>query len=178
MLCQPVSSGERAMRCNHCKRFRAHLRVKRSRRSNSDLSSAVADDSHTNYSDLTKDELIDRLKNVQKSRKAIRSRCAKLARELIKKDGVKVTDDDESDIQALIDKVAPDVEEKYGEDSPQSIFWHEQRKYNSLKNKRQMRWHPLVVRFALYSSRVAYRTATSSGFLVLPSERLHSLVLC
>ena len=37
-----------------------------------------------------------------------------------------------------------------------------------------MRWHPLVVRFALslyYSSRVAYRTATSSGFLVLPSER-------
>lgn len=151
-----------------------HLRVKRSRRSNSDLSSAVADDSHTNYSNLTKDELIDRLKNVQKSRKAIRSRCAKLARELIKKDGVKVTDDDESDIQALIDEVAPDVEEKYGEDSPQSILWHEQRKYNSLKNKRQMRWHPLVVRFALslyYSSRVAYRKATSSGFLVLPSER-------
>lgn len=37
-----------------------------------------------------------------------------------------------------------------------------------------MRWHPLVVRFALslyYSSRVAYRTAASSGFLVLPSER-------
>ena len=37
-----------------------------------------------------------------------------------------------------------------------------------------MRWHPLVIRFALslyYSSRVAYRTATSSGFLSLPSER-------
>ena len=119
MLCQPVSCGERAMRFNHCKRFRAHLRVKKSRRSNSDLSSAVADDSHTNYSNLTKD---DRLKNVQRSRKAIRSRCAKLARELIKKDGVKVTDDDESDIQALIDKVAPDVEEKYGEDSSEYLL--------------------------------------------------------
>ena len=47
-------------------------------------------------------------------------------------------------------------------------------KIYSLKNKRQMRWHPLVVRFALslfYSSRVAYRTSTSSDFLALPSER-------
>ena len=37
-----------------------------------------------------------------------------------------------------------------------------------------MRWHPLVIRLDLslfYSSRVAYRTATSFGFLALPSER-------
>ena len=133
-----MCAGEKTTRCNHCKRFRAHLRVKRSRRSNSDPSSAVADDSHTNYSNLTKDELIERLRNVQKSRKAIRTRCTKLAKELIKKDGVKVTDDDESDIRVVIDDVTPKVLEKYGDDSPQSILWQEQRKYNSLKSKWQM----------------------------------------
>ena len=68
-MCQPVSAGEKAMRCHRCIRFRAHLRVKRSRCIKSDTSSVVADNSHTNYSHLSKD---DRLKNVQKSRKAIR----------------------------------------------------------------------------------------------------------
>ena len=74
----------------------------------------------------------------------------------------------------LMDDVASEIRTKYGTDSPQYVLWQEQNKYNSLKNKRQMRWHPFVIRFTLslfYSSRVAYRTATSSGFLALPSER-------
>ena len=37
-----------------------------------------------------------------------------------------------------------------------------------------MRWHPLIIRFALslkYASSAAYRTVTRSGLLSLPSER-------
>ena len=34
-------------------------------------------------------------------------------------------------------------------DSPQKTFWEQQTKYNALKNKKQMRWHHLVLRFAL-----------------------------
>ena len=63
---------------------------------------------------------------------------------------------------------------QYDTDSPQYVLWQEQKKNKSLKNKHQMHWHPLVIRFALsllYSSRVAYRTTTSSGFLALPSEQ-------
>lgn len=117
---------------------------------------------------------MDRLKNVQKSRKAIRAKYRRLAKKMIKNEGVKISEEDESDIRMMMDDLTPEVRTKYGKDSPQHVLWQEQKKYNSLKNKRQMRWHPLVIRFALslfYSSRVAYRTATSSGFLALPSER-------
>ena len=54
------------------------------------------------------------------------------------------------------------------------ILWNEQLKYNSLKDKRQMRWDPLLIRFALsikYASSAAYQQATKLGFLALPSER-------
>ena len=54
------------------------------------------------------------------------------------------------------------------------ILWNEQLKYNSLKDKRQMRWDPLLIRFALsikYASSAAYQQVTKLGFLALPSER-------
>ena len=54
----------------------------------------------------------------------------------------------ESDIRMLMDNVTPELRTKYGKDSPQYVLWQEQKKYNSLKNKRQIRWHPLVIRFA------------------------------
>ena len=50
----------------------------------------------------------------------------------------------------------------------------EQKKYNALKDKCQMRWHPLVIRFALslkYASTAAFQQVTKLGFLALPSER-------
>lgn len=98
ILCRPCSAGEKKVRCHKCSCFRAHLRVKRSRRSNSDPSSATADSSHTNYSHLSKDELVDRLKNVQKSRKAIRVKYQRLAKKMIKEEGVKISEEDESDV--------------------------------------------------------------------------------
>ncbi len=46
--------------------------------------------------------------------------------------------------------------------------------YNSLNNKKQMRWHPYMIRFALnlkYLSTSAYKAARLSGVINLPSER-------
>lgn len=44
--------------------------------------------------------------------------------------------DDAVDVASLITDVSPVVKEKFAEDSPQRIFWEEQVKYNSLKDKR------------------------------------------
>ena len=46
--------------------------------------------------------------------------------------------------------------------------------YNKLKNKKNMRWHPFVIRFALnlkYLSSSVYKAARQSGVINLPSER-------
>ena len=172
ILCQPCSSGEKRVRCSRCSCFRAHLRVKRSRQSSSDpwSSAVLADSSYTNYSHLSKNELVEQLKNVQKSRKSIRAKHKRLAKKVIKEERSK----EDGDARVLMDDVTSEIRMQYDTDSLQYVLWQEQKKYNLLKNKCQMRWHPLVIRFALslfYSSRVAYRTATSSGFLALPSER-------
>ena len=92
VLCRLSSVGDRTVRCSSCSRFRGHLRVKRSRHLHFDSSSAVADNSHTSYSNINKDELVHRLKNVQKSRKSIRAKYVHLAKKLIKREGVKMSE--------------------------------------------------------------------------------------
>ena len=92
----------------------------------------------------------------------------------MKKDGIKMSHTDSEDFSKLMEKLTPEVDQKFSEDSPQHLLWQKQLKHNRLKKKQQMRWHPLVIRFALsllYSSRAAYHTVTSSGFLALASER-------
>ena len=75
---------------------------------------------------------------------------------------------------ALVSEVAPLVETRFAMSTPQRIFWEQQVKYNNLKEKRQMRWHPFVFRFALnlkYLSTSAYKAMRRSGIINLPSER-------
>ena len=79
----------------------------------------------------------------------------------------------EVDMSSIVADVSPVVNEKFSEDSPQRVFWEQQLKYNSLKDKRQMRWHPLAIRFALnlkYLSGSAYRALRHGGVIGLPSE--------
>jgi hypothetical protein len=33
------------------------------------------------------------------------------------------------------------------EESFMRLFWEEQKKYNNLRNKRQMRWHPMIIKW-------------------------------
>ena len=83
-------------------------------------------------------------------------------------------EDDAADVTSIFYEVSPAVKEKFPEDSPQRLLWDQPRQYFQLSNKRQMRWHPLIIRFALnlkYLSTSAYRAVRQSGFLSLPSER-------
>ena len=67
--------------------------------------------------------------------------------------------------------------ENFPESSPQRVFWDQQRIYNRLRNKCQMKWHPLILRFVLnlkYMSSSAYRAVRQSGIINLPSERSSS----
>ena len=69
---------------------------------------------------------------------------------LIDKEGLSLEEEDVGDIVTVINEMDGRVQETYPEDSPHRIFWEQQKKYHSLNEKRQMKWHPLVLRFALY----------------------------
>ena len=55
-----------------------------------------------------------------------------------------------------------------------SIFWNQQFNAATLKDRRQMRWHPAMIQWCLYlhhHSSGAYSTLHSSGVITLPTER-------
>lgn len=54
------------------------------------------------------------------------------------------------------------------------VFWEQQLKAASCSDQRQMRWHPLIVKWCLYlrhQSSSAYETMHQSGLISLPSQR-------
>ena len=91
----------------------------------------------------------------------------------IEQNGVILTEPEADNVNDLI-KDASDTVLNFLKDSVQYILWEEQKKYNAPKDKHQMRWHPLMIRFAQslkYASTAAFQMVTKLGFLALPSER-------
>ena len=68
---------------------------------------------------------------------------------LMRNQALELHDSDCSDIVSIISDVQHKVEENFAPDSPQRILWDQQMKYNRLQDKRQMRWHPLVIRYTV-----------------------------
>ena len=94
---------------------------------------------------------------------------------LIAEEMMSFQDEDVADVSQVMADISPVVERNFAIHSPQRIFWEQQREYSILKDKRQMRWHPLVVRFALnlkYLSGTGYRAIHQCGIIHLPSERM------
>ena len=174
ILCKVLPTGNN-LRCKQCQAFRSTLRgmvLRQSRKSDNRTSAS----SHTPYGDLTSTEKNERMKALHTSVRSANQRVRRMqARvdKLIAKDSIQLESDDVDDISDLITNANPIVQAKFQEDSPQRILWEQQLKYNQLKDKRQMRWHPLVIRFALnlkYLSGTAYQAVRHFG-LNLPSER-------
>ena len=109
--------------------------------------------SHAKYSSLTSDEKSLRLKNIHQSLRLSHQQIKQLKEKistLIEKNSVALIEEDAADIQSIITDVSPVVEKNFAPDAPERIFWEQQTKFNSLKDKHQMRWHPLVIRFEIH----------------------------
>jgi len=163
-------------RCSSCSNLRGTLRtaICRQQKAKSDRTAA---DSHVAYTSLSSKEKDDRLKNLHCALKVARRQNhnlkAKLTK-LIEEQSVSLQSEDVMDISTVTSDVQPLVESNFPPQSPQRIFWEQQLLYNGLKDKRQMRWHPLVIRFALnlkYLSSSAYKAMRQSSIIHLPSER-------
>jgi len=119
---------------------------------------------------------VERLQSLQKQKIVLKDEVKKLqkkANRTIEREGVRLTEEDGADMQTVMADNSNKVDDEFAKDSFQHTLWKQQKKYNTLRDKRQMRWYPLVILFALslrYASSTAYRTVTSSGLLSLPSE--------
>ena len=161
-------------KCSVCQKYRSTLRAMKSRKESSH-SNKTDSSSHANYRYLQSGELKDRLKSVQRSRRNVQRNAARLREKLdriIGTEGIELAEDDEEEMEELFSHADEEISKNHTREHFQRIFWEQQRSYNKLKNKKRMRWHPLMIRFALnlrYLSSTAYRSVRS--FLALPSQR-------
>ena len=128
----------------------------------------VAHDSHVNIPFLTNGETEQRLRNIQQEKRVLivkKKNLQQKLQKLIKKDGDILNASESEENSSLVKETSTHVQ-TFPENSFQSILWEEQLKHNALKDKQQMKWHPLVIRFALSPSLAAYKQVPKLGFLL------------
>lgn len=93
---------------------------------------------------------------------------------LIESNNVSITEDLQLDLASIIEEKTEYICGQHPPDTFQRLFWEQQVKATKLKDKRQMRWHPMFIKWCLslkLISSASYRTLRSSNVVVLPSER-------
>ena len=99
----------------------------------------------------------------------------KLKRQLSKsiRQGVLLNEQESQDITVLMNDTEGEVKKAFADpNSFQRLLWEQQRKYNNFKDKRGMRWHPMILRWCIYlkgKSSSTYDSLRNSGFINLPN---------
>ena len=87
---------------------------------------------------------------------------------------VELDDQMNSDLLKIMDENTERVKSDFAENSFQRLFWEQQLKSTKVKDKRQMSWHPMIIKWCLHLkmlSSAAYHAFWTSGFITLPSKR-------
>ena len=167
------------IKCDMCKNYRATLRAlcSRQQRTTDDaISKRTEVSSHTNYRYLTTDQCKRRMCNLKEELNQQHNKVNELEKkiqQMIEKSGQQVDSLFEHDLESIMAENTSKVLQSYLEGSFQSIFWRQLQSLK-LKDKRQVRWHPTLIRWCLHlklMSTATYDALRSTGILTLPSER-------
>ena len=163
--------------CPSCTAYRNTLRAMYSRwtkRSKNDLSDTS---SHSNERYLSTPEKVNKLKNLktrvraaERANDKLRARIKKLTTE----HGENIDPTLQEDLLSVMGENNKKIKSTYPENSFARVFWEQQLQAASVKDKRQVRWHPLIIKWCInlkLISSAAYHTLRTSGFVRLPSER-------
>ena len=137
----------------------------------------VSATSHTNYRYLKGDEKNQRLRNIHTLYKQTKLRVCRLEEkiaEATQKSGVVLNSELGEDMKQMMLFSTDEVSRAHPEGSFARLFWDQQKKAFESTDPRQVRWHPLIIKWCLYlrhRSSGAYETLRTSGILKLPSQR-------
>ena len=163
-------------KCPTCTAYRSTLRALYSRYTKNKCNPHhCSPRSHTNLRYLRTPERQKRFHSMKARAKAVSRKVSSLriSKEL-SHSGVQLDEQLNHDMTMIMDECNERVEHNYPANSFERIFWEEQKKAKQLKNLKQMRWHPMLIKWCLRMKLIsssAYSAFRSSGLLKLPSER-------
>jgi len=168
-------------RCPNCSKVRGGLRARRTRQKNKENSFSGIKKTTPN-SALTPEEKDLKLKMMAKEQKVYKRRLHVLEdrvvhleqriRSEIESRGESLSLSNSDDLKTIMQESGNYIRQTFGQNSFQSLFFEQQLKYNELRSKSSMRWHPMMIRWCLY-----LRSKSSKAYngirhvLALPSER-------
>ena len=119
--------------------------------------------SHTNYCMFTSPEEEDRLKRLHREVRIMQHKLERL-KEKISDDAARantiVDSGLDADLISAITENDTDVMKTYPEGFFQRVFWNQQKKAESLKDSRAMKWHLLFIKWCLYLHHISGKEAT------------------
>ena len=158
--------------CLSCKKYRSTLRSMHHR-----LKKQTKPSKYTNDRYLNTPEKVEKISSLRKRALTAEHNVSKLRERICKltqDDSETVDKDLESDLLDIMRENDEKVKASHPEGSFTRIFWEEQLKAASVGNMKQIRWHPVMIKFCLnlkLLSTSAYHSLRTSGFMKLPSER-------
>ena len=168
----------RGTKCESCKQYRCSLRSMSSQQKkmlHNDTSTSLS--SHTNYRYLhtpQRKKRMSALKSEVSRRQKEVARLKSKLKETTEKCGVFVEKELEDDLETIMHEKTAEISEKFASGSFQRLFWDQQLEAGKVRDKRRIRWHPMLIRWCLslkMLSSSSYNALRSSNILVLPSER-------
>ena len=78
------------------------------------------------------------------------NRLQKLLEKATQEDGLNLSSDIHDSLFGIMKENAADVEKSFPEGSFRRLFWQQQFEAASKGNARQMRWHPMMIKWCLY----------------------------
>ena len=126
---------------------------------------------------LTKDELTSRAKRLSALQISTARKLAYITTKLsaaIECSGHIVDSQSHADLTKMVEQHSSDIASRYSPGSFPRLFWDQQLEAARRKDSRGMRWHPIMIKWAIYlhyRSSGAYDQLRSSGVIALPSQR-------
>ena len=164
-------------KCLKCVGYRSNLRALHARNAIEKSEEKVEVSSHTNYRYLSSPEKKARLTNLHAKTKALTKQVDHLKKkinDLTALNGVNLEPTMDADIRDIISENDAAVDQSYPQDSFERLFWKQQKESMLLKNAKQMRWHPMLIKWCIHLhmlSSSCYNSLRSTGVIRLPSER-------
>ena len=174
--CELLTTSEKC-KCRPCITYRATIRKLYNRWCKRSLSPIGDSSSHTNFRYMNTPEKKAKVAELKKRATMAENEVRKLQakiEQLTQQQGDNVENGFHGDLLGIMKEKTPEIVEAYPEGSFKRLFWEEQLRAASKKDMRQVRWHPLIIRWCLnlkLLSSSAYHAVRTAGFISLPSER-------
>lgn len=161
-------------KCKSCKEYRGPLRAMHSRWTahKGKRASKYTNDQHLNTPQ--KKQKLDGLKaRAQEAEREVK-RLQAIIEKFTEESGVSVDPSLGQDLITIMCENSDKIAQVYHPGSFRSLFWEQQLKAAKAKGASGMRWHPMMIRWALnlkMISSAGYHAMKTAGFIQLPSER-------